>query len=151
MIANLWNNWNWGGIGFFVVMGTLVFSSGWVTRRIGNWIRKSDAEKTWRQRWLTAIDAYRQGKPDTTVQAAIEAALERRAQGEWDQMGNRIESHNYRAPFHAVHQIDFLRSQMMVQGDGSIVARCAVQGCDEIVIIGRRLAQATVVEDGRMS
>jgi hypothetical protein len=62
----------------------------------------------------------------------------------------RIDSANYQTPEH-IHQIDFDRSQIMVRPDGSVMAGCCIQGCSLVAVIGRQLARATIVEDGRMS
>lgn len=60
---------------------------------------------------------------------------------------NAIDSSNYRTPYHALHVIDFERSTIYVQPDGSVIARCAVQGCSVTTVIGRNVAQAVVVEE----
>lgn len=60
---------------------------------------------------------------------------------------NAIDSRNYVAPFHAVHIIDFDRSDIFVQPEGSVVARCAIQGCGVTVLMGRNVAQAVVVDE----
>jgi hypothetical protein len=59
---------------------------------------------------------------------------------------NAIDSSNYKPPYHALHVIDFERSTIYVQWDGSVIARCAVQGCSVTTVIGRNVAQAVVIE-----
>lgn len=49
---------------------------------------------------------------------------------------NAIDSSNYRAPAHT-HLVDFERSTMRIQSDGSVIANCCMQGCECTVQIGK--------------
>lgn len=49
---------------------------------------------------------------------------------------NAIDSSNYRPPVHT-HLIDFDRSTMRIQEDGSVIAHCCMQGCSCTVQIGK--------------
>lgn len=49
-----------------------------------------------------------------------------------------IDSSTYRVPAtHIVHVVDFDRSCISICEDGTILARCCMQGCDTTVKIGR--------------
>jgi hypothetical protein len=50
---------------------------------------------------------------------------------------NAIDSSNYHPPTHYIHVVDFDRSNVTICQDGTILARCCMQGCSVEVKIGR--------------
>lgn len=57
-----------------------------------------------------------------------------------------IDSSAYRPPEHA-HLIDFGRSTLAAQADGSVLATCAYAGCPTIVRIGRDVITLTIGQE----
>jgi hypothetical protein len=127
MLHRLWHNWNWGGIFFCFVMFIFIPAAMWGTERIRRWSIGVPPQKTW----------------DELVAAMRARAVQWRD----GQPNNLIDSTNYRPPHHAVHTIDFARSQTMIRGDGKLLAKCSVQGCSVMTVIGRDVSTGFTAEE----
>lgn len=124
---NLWQEWNWAGIGF--CSAVVLFMP--VCGAVGWWLKRpSRAERSARM-----------------VQADFQARWNTKAS---DPKGTRAD---YGSTFQVaptpkhVHILDMDRGDIRISDTGGVHARCAVAGCEEPVYIAPNLARLHVGQE----